>query len=121
MERMSRLEYHEIENTPKRSKYGAKRTLVDGIAFDSKAEASYYGSLKMRAKAGEVENIELQRSFDLIVNGVKIARYRADFVFWDVPLRRRRIIDVKGVETPAFKLKRKLMKACHGLEIEVVK
>ncbi len=31
------------------------------------------------------------------------------------------VVDTKGVATPAFRLKAKLMKACHGLEIEVVK
>lgn len=105
----------------KRSKYGAKRTLLDGICFDSKAEASYYAALKIRERAGEVCDIEMQRPYCLTVNGILVATYRADFVFWDVALRRRRVIDVKGVNTPVFRLKQKLMSACHGVEIEVVK
>lgn len=107
---------------PKRgNKYGAKRTLLDGIGFDSKAEASFYADLKIREKAGEVADIERQREYDLMVNGVLVARYRADFVFFDRRARARRVIDVKGVATRDFTMKRKLMKACHGIEVEVVK
>lgn len=111
-----------LSSKPKRSnKFGAKRTLLDGICFDSKAEASYYAALKIRERDGEVCDVELQRPYCLTVNGVLITTYRADFVFWDVAQRRRRVIDVKGVKTPAFRLKQKLMRACHGVEIEVVK
>lgn len=103
------------------NKYNAKRVLLDGICFDSKAEANYYAALKLREKAGEVTDIELQRWYDLIVNGVLVARYRADFVFFDRLCCARRIVDTKGVVTRDFRVKQKLMKACHGLEIEVVK
>ena len=102
------------------NKYGAKRVLVDGIAFDSKAEAAYYAALKIRERAGEVTDVELQRPYELTVGGHLIATYRADFVFWDHLMKRRRVIDVKGVVTPVFRMKKRLMKACHGVEIEVV-
>jgi len=119
---MSRDEYKALVAKPKRgNKFNAKRTLVDGICFDSKAEAAYYAALKLRERAGEVTDVELQRPYALTVNGVLVATYRADFVFWDVSLRRRRVIDVKGVMTPVFRLKQKLMRACHKVEIEVVK
>jgi len=119
---MTREEYQAAFAKPKRgNKFGAKRTLVDGICFDSKAEASYYAALKLRERAGEVTDVELQRPYALTVNGVLVATYRADFVFWDISLRRRRVIDVKGIMTPVFRLKQKLMRACHKIEIEVVK
>lgn len=105
----------------KRSKYGAQKTLVDGILFDSKAEAAFYAALKQREKAGEVTDIYPQREYDLMVNGVLIARYRADFVFFDRILRTRRVVDVKGYATRDFRLKAKLMKACFGIEVEVVR
>lgn len=105
----------------KRSKYGAQKTLLDGILFDSKAEANFYAALKQREKAGDVTDIERQREYDLMVNGVLVARYRADFVFFDRILCARRVVDVKGVATKDFRLKAKLMKACFGIEVEVVK
>lgn len=119
---MSRQEYKTAVAKPKiGNKYKAQRTLLDGIAFDSKAEASYYAGLKLRERAGEVCDVELQRPYALTVNGVLVATYKADFVFWDNILRCRRIVDTKGVSTPVFRLKQKLMRACHGLTIEVVK
>ncbi|MBN9028885.1 MAG: hypothetical protein BGO05_18595 [Rhizobiales bacterium 63-7] len=105
----------------KRNKYGSEKTLLDGILFDSKAEANFYAALKQRAKGGEVTDIELQRQYDLIVHGVLVARYRADFVFFDRIACARRVVDVKGVVTRDFAIKRKLMKACHGIKVEVVK
>ncbi len=109
------------QKTKPTNKYNAKRVLLDGICFDSKAEANYYAALKLREKANEVTDIELQRWYDLIVNGVLVARYRADFVFFDRLCFTRRIVDTKGVVTRDFRMKQRLMKACHGLEIEVVK
>ncbi|MFK0273673.1 DUF1064 domain-containing protein [Ensifer sp. NPDC090286] len=121
-ERMSAKEYQASLATPKRgNKYGAKRTLLDGILFDSKAEASFYAVLKQREKAGEVTDIERQREYDLMVNGVLVARYRADFVFFDRRDRSRRVVDIKGVATRDFTMKRKLMKACFGIEVEVIR
>lgn len=120
-ERISSQQYRARAAKPKRSKYGSKRTLFDGILFDSKAEAQYYANLKLRERAGEVTDINRQRWYDLMVNGVLVARYRADFVFFDREACARRIVDVKGVVTREFSIKKKLMKACHGLEVEVCK
>ncbi|KQS79058.1 hypothetical protein ASG25_10760 [Rhizobium sp. Leaf384] len=118
-ERMSAAEFRaQPSEKPKRSKYNAQRTLIDGICFDSKAEAAYYAELKIRARAGEVSDVEMQRPYELCVGGHLIATYKADFVFWDHQAKRRRVIDVKGVETTVFKLKRKLMRACHGIVVE---
>ena len=52
--RYSSAEYREMSEKPKRSKYGAKRMCVDGVWFDSIAEAKFYGTLQMRKRAGEV-------------------------------------------------------------------
>jgi len=37
---------------PKKHKYNARKTVVDGITFDSKREAEYYCELKLRVRAG---------------------------------------------------------------------
>lgn len=107
---------------PARNKYGAKKTVLDGIRFDSKAEANFYATLKLREKAGEVSGVELQRPFALIgPDGEVITTYRSDFAFWDHIEDRFRVVDVKGVETDVFKLKRKMMRSMLGIEVEVVK
>lgn len=57
-----------------------------------------------------------------MVNGVLIARYRADFVFFDRVARARRVVDVKGAPvTREFKIKQKLMKSIFGIDVEVVR
>lgn len=116
--RVSAAEYRQAN---KRNKYGAKKTTLDGITFDSKAEARYYAQLKQREKAGEVHSVELQRPYVLAVDGFLIATYKPDFSFWDQVEERQRVIDVKGVVTPVFRLKQKMMKAIYGIDIEVVK
>ncbi len=106
----------------KRSKYRNEPVVIDGIRFDSKREAAYFAALKLREKAGEVGGVELQKPFPILgPKGELICTYRADFAFWDHKEDRFRVIDVKGVETDVFKLKRKLMRAFKGIEIEVVK
>ena len=103
-----------------RPKYGNKKTVVNGIKFDSKWEAERYLYIKSLERAGTVKDLELQVRFNLVVNDQKICAYIAD-------LRYKRedkdgvwqeiIEDAKGVETPEFKLKKKLMKACLGIDI----
>ena len=76
--------------------------------------------IKSLERAGRVRNLELQVRFALEVNGQKICTYIADFRYekenangnWETIIE-----DAKGVETPEFKLKKKLMKACLGIEI----
>ena len=120
--RLSSQEYRAQTSKPKRNKYGAKRTVIDGVLFDSKAEATYYTALKMREKAGEVSAVELQRPFSLLgPKGELICTYKADFCFWDHKADRFRVVDVKGVETSVFKLKRKMMRILLGIEVETSK
>jgi len=52
-ETMSREEYLAAGAKPKRgNKFGAKRTVVDAITFDSKRETEVYGDLKLLEQAG---------------------------------------------------------------------
>ncbi|WP_416330616.1 DUF1064 domain-containing protein, partial [[Clostridium] innocuum] len=51
---------------PKKSKYGAVKTEVDGIKFDSKHEALRYQELRLLEQAGEITNLRLQVPFELI-------------------------------------------------------
>jgi len=103
-----------------RPKYGNKKTVVNGIKFDSKWEAERYLYIKSLERAGRVKDLELQVRYNLIVNDQKICAYIADFRYKreDKDGEWHEIIeDAKGVETPEFKLKKKLMKACLGIDI----
>jgi len=103
-----------------RPKYGNKKVIIQGIKFDSKWEGEHYLYLKSLERAGTIKDLELQVRFNLMVNDQKICAYIADFcykredkdgVWHDI------VDDAKGVETPEFKLKKKLMKACLGIDI----
>lgn len=102
----------------KRPKYGNTRVEVDGIKYASKAEAKRGAELRLLERAGLISDLKFQPSFDLRVNGVLICRYRADFGFTEdgKPVTE----DVKGVVTDTFRIKAKLMKACHGIDVRVV-
>jgi len=106
---------------PKKSKFKNIRTEIDGIKFQSKREGAYYSQLKIREKAGEVYDVKLQNRHALTINGQLICTYVSDFEFYDQIEKRHRVVDVKGVRTPEFNLKKKLMKAILGIEVEIVK
>lgn len=105
-----------------RNKYGAQRTELDGISFASKAEANRYAFLKLREKAGEISGLTLQEPFACSVGrGVVVCTYRADFSYFDHAQKRQIVEDVKGMDTPVSKLKRKLVEAIHGVKVEIIK
>ena len=96
-------------------KYRNVKTEVDGITFDSKAEADRYCELRAAKRAGAIQGFGIQPSF--VLEGS--VRYRPDFIVcagghvW--------VEDVKGVETQAFKLKRRLWeKQYPWMELRVI-
>lgn len=100
--------------------------MIGGHKFDSQAEGKRYRELLLMEKAGEITGIKHHPKFPIIVNGVNICTYIADFEYWvkfmDVSKHPELIIeDVKGIQTPIFRLKQKLMVACHGIDVKVVK
>lgn len=102
-------------------KYKNKKVTVDGITFDSTKESKRYHELKLLERAGVITQLELQPRLDLVVNGQKIGFYRGDFGYYENGVRK--IEDVKSAFTaklPVFRLKAKLVKAIHGIEIILV-
>lgn len=113
-------------NVPTRShKFGAKETRVDGISFPSRREAEVYQRLKPLAEAGEITEFKVgARSraaiqLALTVNGKHICYYVPDFTYRDAD-GKLHIVDAKGYKTAVYRLKRHLVKACLGVEIEEV-
>jgi hypothetical protein len=97
------------------SKYHARATTVDGIRFASAAEARRYSELILLQSAGEITDLELQPHYKCVVNGQNVATYIADFRY----IEHGKVIveDVKGVRTPVYRLKKKLVEALYGIEI----
>ena len=118
-----------------RSKYKAVKTTIDGITFDSKKEAKRYTELKLLEKAGHITHLELQPEYEIVINGVKICKYKADFRYftvraennersynskgeWQTPTmtgdKEGQIVeDVKGFKTPIYRLKKRLVEASY--------
>jgi len=108
----------------RRNKYRAKKTEFMGMMFDSKWEAERYGQLYKKFEKGEIEDLERQVRFNIVVNGHKICAYIADYTYFerDEDGERHFVVeDAKGVETAEFRLKKKLMLAANDIEIKVSK
>lgn len=118
----------QVDKEPARkNKYNNQKTIVDGIEFDSKKEAEYYCQLKLLKQAGEIRDIGLQQKYTLQPgfkkNGVKYQpiTYIADFVITNND-GTTEVVDIKGVETQVFKIKRKLFEYKYpDLNLKVVK
>ena len=101
------------------SKYRNRKTLVDGIQFDSQKEADRYQELLWMQQARLIQDLECQPRYDLIVNGHKLGFYRGDFRYKDVATDSVILEDVKSpaTRTAVYRLKKKLVKALYGVEI----
>lgn len=119
----------------KKSKYGNRKVVRDGIKFDSEREARRYGELKFLLKQGRIRDLRLQANFTLVegyttVEGKRIKPmvYRADFTYeratepdiagvvhW-LP----EVEDAKGMKTKDYLLKKKLMQDKYGITIREV-
>lgn len=103
----------------KQTKYRNVKTTVDGITFDSRAEAHRYSVLRILEKTGHIRNLRRQVPHNLVVNGVKIGAYISDFEYFDIRNNKEIVEDVKSTATKTreYSIKKKLMKAIFGVEI----
>lgn len=112
------------------SKYRNKKTVIDGLTFDSKGEACWYQTLKQLERIGEISNLRRQVAF-VLAPPVKIkgetrarpaVRYFADFVYEENG--QEVVDDFKSTATAklsTFRLKQHLMKTVHGIDIRIKK
>jgi predicted DNA-binding transcriptional regulator len=105
--------------TGTKSKYKNIPTIQEGERFDSKREAARYKQLQFLEKANLIRDLKRQVEFKLEVAGQLITKYRADFTYEEYKHSEwlKVVEDSKGALTPIYRLKRKLMKAIHGIEI----
>lgn len=99
------------------AKYNAHRLTIGGESFDSQMEYSRYKMLQLLERSGDIRNLKRQPRFDLVVNGVKVGYYKADYEY-DLTTTGAHIVeDCKGFKTPVYRLKKKLVKALYGIDI----
>ena len=87
--------------------------------FDSKKEAEHYDKCRIMQNIGQIKDLRIQVPYVFKHNNVRICTYFADFVYIDVETEKLHVVDVKGIETQVFKLKKKLMKAFYNIDIEI--
>jgi hypothetical protein len=102
-------------------KYGNVKTMVYGMAFDSKKEAHRYLYLKGLESEGKIQNLECQPSYTLLnafdYKGKRQRKitYVADFTY--TQNGERIVEDVKGMKTQVYQLKKKLFLNKYGEHI----
>ena len=108
------------------NKYRNKKVQVDMYVFDSIAESRRYKELSLLQKVGKIENLQLQPKFLLQESFKKNGKtyrkieYIADFMY--LQDGKTVVEDVKGKETEAFKLKRKMFEHNYpNLELSIIK
>ena len=99
----------------RRSKYNNKGAKEDNITFDSLKELRRYRELKLLLKADHIWDLEVHRRFPIEIYDQLICAYEADFTYntGDGFI----VEDCKGVKTPLYRLKKKLMKAVWDIDI----
>ncbi|MEP0454477.1 MAG: DUF1064 domain-containing protein, partial [Roseibium sp.] len=60
VERMTAADILATQSQPKSQKYGAQRTVVDGVTFDSKKEAARWAQLCLLQRAGQISDLKRQ-------------------------------------------------------------
>jgi len=101
------------------NKFQNQKTEVNGITFDSKLEADRFQQLKLMELAGEITNLRLQVEFQIFQGYInpdtgektKSSNYVGDFMYTDIHEHKVIVEDTKGIETPDFKLKWKLVQS----------
>jgi hypothetical protein len=101
-------------------KYNAIKTKWNGRTFDSKREALEARYLENQLQCGKLKKLEYQPVYELLPRPNRI-KYIPDFLL-TYPDGRIEAVDVKGVETPVFKLKAKMFLHFYpNIELKIVK
>jgi hypothetical protein len=107
------------------SKYHSKKVELDGHVFDSKIEAKYYEQLKWLEANKQIlffrlqPRFLLQESFKKDGKNFRKIEYVADFEIHHLD-GSIEVVDVKGMETEAFKIKRKLFEKKYPHKLSLV-
>ena len=103
-------------------KYRNSPTVLDGIRFDSKREAERYAELKLLERGGIIKDLKTQVRFELIPknkNG-RAVYYVCDFTYTENGVLVVEDVKSQPTKTPVYRLKKRLMKEVHGIDIKEV-
>lgn len=112
----------ELRPEEKKRKYRNQPVTVEGLRFDSKKEARRWIELSAIAKLGGIKNLRRQVRWDLVVNGIKVSHYTADFVYETLD-GAIVVEDTKSEATAqdrSYAIRKRLMAALYGIQIREV-
>lgn len=123
-----------------KTKYHNKKVKIGDMVFDSRKEARRYNELVLLQRAGEISDLKRQVEIELIPNQYIIEErysksgkrlkdkmillerkvcYVADFVYKDKD-GMEIVEDTKGIKTPDYILKRKMLLFLKGIRINEI-
>ena len=110
-----------------KNKYNNITVECDGYTFDSKRECLRYQQLKLMEKAGEITDLEVHPSYDVVINGEPV-RYSVskrpisielDFLYFDKVKGQKVVEDVKGRDNAVSRIKRALFEHIYGIKVKL--
>jgi hypothetical protein len=113
------------------TKYGNEPVMHEGVQFHSKGELRRWLELRLLERAGLITLLRRQVPFPLVIDGKPIrirsagyprgraCRYTADFAYIENGIRK--VEEFKGMDDTASRLRRAVVEAIYGIEIEVVR
>jgi hypothetical protein len=109
------MTFYKFRNRPTRCR--------QGVMHQSMAESRRCDELHLMESGDLIRELRAhpQERFRLDVNGTHICDYLADFTYQDCATEERICEDVKGHRTREYELKKKLMLACHGIDVREVR
>jgi len=106
----------------KKNLYGNKKKVDDGYTFDSISEWKRYKRLVHEVSIGNITELEVHPSFELSLGGDEKCIYSGDFSY----LNKQNVLIVEDVKSPALynspalRLKLRMLKAQHNIKVILV-
>jgi len=118
----------ENQGKAKVPKYRNQKIETEDGVFDSKKEFRRWCELKLMAKAGRITDLDRQVNFTFEVNGATLryagsgrsVTFRPDFVYKEAGSMIVEDVKSEATITRVYLIKKALMKACYGIEVEEV-
>jgi len=123
-----RLKKFSYQTNTTKSKYKNKKTVINGLKFDSKKEGMRYLDLLEKLNLGQISGLELQPQFELQPKYKKDGKtiralvYKADFAYYDKD-GNYIVEDVKGSKyclTDHYKIKKKIFEYKYPYKIKEI-
>jgi hypothetical protein len=106
-----------VERT-RRSKFNNRKVVFGGITFDSQREFARYLELSELLERGRITQLKVHPRYSIVINQVRVCGYEPDFEYYVDGKLIVEDVKSKPTRTRVYMLKRKLMRAVHGIEIQ---